>query len=63
VAAARKILDEDKNRSIAGQIEPVMPRWLIRCRRRSSRITLFVCGVVLILTSFVCFRPEKECQK
>jgi hypothetical protein len=61
LAAARKVLDEDqKPPSAIEQAEPVMPRWLVRCRQRPNRITLFICGVVLILTSFVCFRPEKE---
>jgi hypothetical protein len=63
LAAARKILNEDKNRSAAEQAEPAMPRWLVRCRQPRNRIILFACGVVLILTSFVCFRPEKELQK
>ena len=63
LAAARRVLDEDAGQSSAGQSEPVMPEWLVRCRKRPSRITLFACGVVLILTSFVCFRPEKESQK
>jgi len=60
LAAARKVLEDDKQSSATEQTEPVMPRWLVRCRRRPNRITLFVCGVVLVLTSFVCFRPEKE---
>lgn len=57
LAAARRVLSDGKNESAMEQAEPVMPRWLVRCRRRPSRITLFACGVVLILTSFVCFRP------
>jgi len=63
LAAARKVLSEDKKHSALEQAEPVMPRWLVRCRHRPYRITLFVCGVVLILTSLVCFRPEKELLK
>ena len=63
LAAARKVLNENKNRLATEQTEPVMPGWLVRCRRQRNRITLFACGVVLILTSFVCFRPEKELQK
>ena len=63
IAAARKILNEDKNRSATEQSELVMPRWLVRCRRQRNRMILFACGVVLILTSFVCFRPEKELQR
>ena len=60
IAAARKALDKDKQPSATERAESVMPRWLERCRYRPNRITLFICGVVLILTSFVCFRPEKE---
>lgn len=63
MAAARKVLNDDKKTSTAEQAEPVMPRWLVRSRQRPSRITLFVCGVVLILTSFVCFRPEGGRQR
>ena len=60
LAAARKVLSDDTKPSVAEQTEPAMPRWLVRCRKRPSRITLFICGVVLILTSFVCFRPAKQ---
>ena len=60
LAAARKVLSDDKTTSAMEQAEPVMPRWLERCSRRPSRITLFVCGVVLVLISFVCFRPAKQ---
>ena len=58
LAAARKVLSDDNNRSAAERAEPVMPRWLVRCRRRPSRITLFGCGVVVNPTNFVCLRPE-----
>ena len=60
LAAARKVLSDETKPSAAEQAEPAMPRWLVRCRRRPNRITLFICGGVLILTSFVCFRPEKQ---
>lgn len=63
LATARKILDEEKQPSALEQAGPVMPPWLERCRKRPSRITLFVCGVVLILTSFICFRPEDRSQR
>ncbi|MEJ2701173.1 MAG: hypothetical protein P8Z79_01900 [Sedimentisphaerales bacterium] len=62
-AAARRALDEDSNSPVTKQAGPAMPRWLIRCRQRPSRITLFACGVILILTSFVCFRPEASNRK
>jgi len=55
LAAARRALMKDPNESAAG----AMPTWLSRAREPSRRIMLFVCGVVLILTSFVCFRPAK----
>jgi hypothetical protein len=58
LAAARRALKEDSNSPSTKQAGPAMPRWLVRCRQRPSRITLFACGVILILTSFVCFRPE-----
>lgn len=54
LAAARRALMEESN---SRPEEPMMPEWLNRSRKPSSRITLFVSGVVLILTSFVCFRP------
>jgi hypothetical protein len=63
LAAARKVLNEEKQPSDMEQAEPVMPRWLERCLHRPYRITLFICGVVLVLTSFVCFRPEKDLLK
>lgn len=60
LTAARKVLNDEEKPSAMQQAGPVMPRWLERCRQRPSRITLFISGVVLILTSFVCFRPEKQ---
>ena len=57
LAAARKALMEEPNGQSA---EPMMPEWLNRSRKPSSRIMLFASGVVLILTSFVCFRPTKQ---
>jgi hypothetical protein len=55
LAAARRALMEDPSPSAAG----AMPKWLSRASEPRRRWMLFVCGVVLILTSFVCFRPAK----
>ena len=57
LAAARKALMEESN----GQsTEVAMPQWLKRCSESRNRILLFVSGVVLVLISFVCFRPAKR---
>ena len=54
LAAARKALMEESSRKPA---EVAMPQWLRRCSEPRNRILLFVSGVVLVLISFVCFRP------
>jgi len=54
LAAARKALMEESNRKPA---EVAMPPWLRRCSEPRNRMLLFVSGVVLVLISFVCFRP------
>jgi len=55
LAAARKALMEESN----GQsTEVAMPQWLKRCSESRNRMLLFVSGVVLVLISFVCFRPS-----
>jgi hypothetical protein len=55
LAAARKALMEESN----GQsTEAAMPQWLKRCSEPRNRILLFISGVVLVLVSFVCFRPS-----
>ena len=54
LAAARKALMEESNGESA---EAAMPQWLRRCSEPRNRILLFISGVVLILISFVCFRP------
>ncbi|MGD8499124.1 MAG: hypothetical protein PVJ86_00660 [Phycisphaerales bacterium] len=56
LAAARRALMAERNRKSA---EPVMPKWLSRCRAPRRGVMLFICGVVLILTSFICFGPAK----
>ena len=57
LAAARKALMEETNREPA---EVAMPHWLRRCSEPRNRILLFVSGVVLVLISFVCFRPAQQ---
>jgi hypothetical protein len=57
LAAARKALIEESNRKSA---EAAMPQWLGRCSEPPNRILLFVSGVVLVLVSFVCFRPAER---
>lgn len=57
LAAARKALMEESNGQSA---EVAMPQWLKRCSEPRNRILLFVSGVVLVLISFVCFRPAKQ---
>jgi len=54
LAAARKALMEESSRESA-EIE--MPQWLRRSSEMRNRILLFISGVVLVLISFVCFRP------
>jgi hypothetical protein len=57
LAAARKALMEETNREPA---EVEMPQWLKRCSKPRSRMLLFISGVVLVLVSFVCFRPQSS---
>ncbi|HUV64541.1 MAG TPA: hypothetical protein VMW24_11630 [Sedimentisphaerales bacterium] len=60
LAAARRALMAEPNESAPGRTPgQTMPQWLSRCSEPRRRTMLFVCGVVLILTSFVCFRPAK----
>jgi len=54
--AAKTALMKDVENSPA---EPNMPRWLIRCRASRERTILFASGALLVLISFVCFRPVK----
>ena len=57
LAAARKALIEKSNQESA---EAAMPEWLKRCSEPRNRILLFISGVVLVLISFVCFRPASR---
>ncbi len=55
LAAARTALMEESSRKPA---EVAMPQWLRRSSEPRNRMLLFISGVVLVLISFVCFRPE-----
>jgi len=60
LAAARSALMAEPNESGPGRTAAqIMPQWLSRASEPRRRLMLFVCGVVLILTSFVCFRPVR----
>jgi hypothetical protein len=60
LAAARRALMAEPNESTAGRAKgPTIPKWLSRTSKPRRRTMLFVCGAVLVLTSFVCFRPVK----
>ncbi|MHC4322829.1 MAG: hypothetical protein ACYSUX_00995 [Planctomycetota bacterium] len=54
LAAARKALMEESSWEAA---EVQMPQWLRRSIEPRNQILLFISGVVLVLISFVCFRP------
>jgi hypothetical protein len=57
LADVREVLNDDANQPAEQVDEPQIPGWLARCSETKRRIALFVSGVVLILTSLVCFRP------
>jgi len=57
LAAARKALMEESNGQSA---EAAMPQWLRRCSEPRNRMLLFISGVVLVLISFVSFRPSQQ---
>ena len=57
LAAARKALMDESNRKPA---EVAMPKWLRRCSEPRNRMLMFISGVVLVLISFVCFRPQNS---
>jgi hypothetical protein len=60
LAAARRALMAEPNESTPSRAPAqIMPQWLSRCSEPRRKTMLFICGVVLILTSFVCFRPAK----
>lgn len=62
LAATERVLADDSNRPVSGQSQSALPRWLSRCSEPRRKIALFACGVVLILTSLVCFGPRKDVE-
>lgn len=56
LAAARRALTDPNSETV----EPVIPRWLSRCSEPRKRMALFFSGIVLILISFICFRPVRQ---
>ena len=55
--AIEEALADDSARPASGQSLSPLPWWLSRCSEPRRKMTLFVCGAVLILTSLVCFGP------
>jgi hypothetical protein len=60
LAAARRAMTEDPNEKVAHGEPPPLPEWLSRCREPRRKIMLFLSGVALILTSFICFTPRNS---
>ena len=60
LAAARRALTDDPNEKAALVEPPPLPEWLSRCREPRRKIILFLSGVALILTSFICFTPRSS---
>jgi hypothetical protein len=60
LAAARRALAADSEQH---QVEPVIPGWLSRCSEPRRRLILFISGIVLILTSLICFEPKKKSRE
>ncbi|MEA3226952.1 MAG: hypothetical protein U9Q07_13460, partial [Planctomycetota bacterium] len=55
LAAAQRAIVANSNHPDSEQSESAMPLWLSRCSEPRRKLALFICGVVLILTSLVCF--------
>ena len=62
LAAARRAMASDSNDRDREQAESTMPGWLSRASEPRRKTALFICGVVLILTSLVCFGPRKDLE-
>lgn len=60
--AVEEVLADESSRPASGQSGSPLPWWLSRCSEPRRKITLFFCGVVLILTSLVCFGPKKDVE-
>lgn len=62
LAAARRVLAVHSDDSGPAEAGSSMPGWLERCSEPRRKLALFVCGVVLVLTSLVCFGRRKEVE-
>jgi len=62
LAAARRVLAAHSKDSTSAEAESSMPEWLRRSSEPRRKLALFVCGVVLILTSLVCFGRKREVE-
>ena len=60
--AIEGVLTDESSRPASGQSDSPLPWWLRRCSEPRRKMTLFFCGVVLILTSLVCFGPKKDVE-
>jgi len=62
LAAARRVLAAHSDDAASGEAGSSMPGWLKRASEPRRKLTLFICGVVLILTSLVCFGRRKDVE-
>lgn len=62
LAAARRVLAAYSGGQTSAQTGSAMPWWLKRCSEPRRKLALFVCGVVLVLTSLVCFGRRKDIE-
>jgi hypothetical protein len=60
--AVEQVLADESSQPSSGQSDSPLPWWLSRCNEPRRKITLFFCGVVLVLTSLVCFGPRKDVE-
>ena len=62
LAAARRVLAAHSDESTSDEVGSSMPQWLRRSSEPRRKLALFICGVVLILMSLVCFGRRKEVE-
>ncbi len=62
LAAARRVLAAHSGNTAGGEARSSMPPWLERASEPRRKFTLFMCGVVLVLTSLVCFGRRKDVE-
>lgn len=62
LAAIERTLADESSQPASGQSESALPRWLSRCSEPRRKMALFLCGVVLILTSLGCFGPRNDIE-